>query len=441
MAAAGGYFVYHAIDANSGHANHVADDGVSSSSPSAVRVQVVKPERGGMDRTTSQPGTIISYESVPLYAAVSGYLKTLFVDIGSEVKEGDVLAEIDVPEFVLQLERHEAGIEQAKARVAQMQAAFKVSEADLITMEANIKQAEAAAKSAKAWKRFREKQFNRMQELLTLKSVDDRLVDESQERFEAATEALRSAEETVSSSKARKIATQAKMLQCEADILEARAGVKVAEAEARKSKQMVDYAVIRAPFDGIVTQRTVFPKQLIRAANQNASALPLFTVEKVDKMRVVVHVPDRDVPYADIGDSAIVEIDALPGKAVEGKISRIAGSEDPQTRLMRVEIDVPNPARRIRQGMYGKVTIILERGLDVLSVPSHCLVGKTQKDQGKVFVVRAGKAVLTTVTIGADNGLRVGILKGLGPNDLVITRPGSTIVDNSPVTISPLKKG
>src|SRR5262249_53448780 len=66
--------------------------------PAGIMVEVLKPQVGGMDRTTTQPGTVLAYESVPLYAAVSGYLKTLTVDIGARVTEGQVLAEIDVPE-------------------------------------------------------------------------------------------------------------------------------------------------------------------------------------------------------------------------------------------------------------------------------------------------------------------------------------------------------
>ena len=99
----------------------------------------------------------IAYESVPLFAAVSGYLKTLKVDIGSHVHAGDVLAEIDVPELVQQLARNRAAVDQAKAKVAQMRAHKKVAEAEVSASKASVKQAEAAAKSAKAWLRFREK--------------------------------------------------------------------------------------------------------------------------------------------------------------------------------------------------------------------------------------------------------------------------------------------
>ena len=138
------------------------------------------------------------------------------------------------------------------------------------------------------------------------------------------------------------------------------AGVAVAQANLEKSEVRLAFATIRAPFDGVVTQRNFFPGDFIRSANQGGNE-PLLTVQRVDKMRMIVAVPDRDVPFVDVGAAVEVEIDALPGKKWLAKVSRIAGFEDPRTRTMRVEIDLPNPTGQIRPGMNGKATIVLER--------------------------------------------------------------------------------
>src|SRR5262249_49617623 len=157
------------------------------------------------------------------------------------------------------------------------------------------------------------------------------------------------------------------------------------------------------PFDGVVTERNFNPNDFVRAASEGGAHLPLLTVQRTDLMRVVVQVADRDVPYADPGDPAIVEIDALPGQKFPASISRIADSEDPETRLMHVEIDLPNPPGMnrkgmIRHGMYGRVTIILEK-VEMLSLPSSCLVGKSQDSKGYVYVVRDGRARQVPVQI------------------------------------------
>src|SRR5262249_20141029 len=159
------------------------------------------------------------------------------------------------------------------------------------------------------------------------------------------------------------------------------------------------------PYDGVVTQRNFFPGDFVKAATQGASQLPLLTVERTDKMRVVVQIPDRDVPYTDPGDEAVVEIDALPGEAFKGAVARIADAEDPQTRLMRVEIDLDNPKGKIHQGMYGRVSILLDKCANLLSVPSSSLVGKSDGGKGTVFVVRDGRLHRVPVVIGVDNGV------------------------------------
>jgi RND family efflux transporter MFP subunit len=156
-------------------------------------------------------------------------------------------------------------------------------------------------------------------------------------------------------------------------------------------------------------------------------------------MRVVVQVPDRDVPYVSVGNLAIVEIDALRDQqCLKAKVSRTAGSEDPLTRLMRVEIDLPNPTGKIANGMYGKVTITLDQATNQLSIPSACLVGKAQGGAGSVYVIRGQKAHLVRVHLGPDNGVRVAVTEGLSAEDEVIVQPGNSLLEGTPVAASAL---
>src|SRR5581483_5395262 len=116
------------------------------------------------------------------------------------------------------------------------------------------------------------------------------------------------------------------------------------------------YSKIVSPYNGVITARNFHVGDFIRAADQGASR-PLLDVAKTDLMRVVVQIPDKDVPFAGPGDTAVVEIDALPGKKFNGKVSRIANAEDSQTRTMRTEIDLANADGILREGMYGRATV------------------------------------------------------------------------------------
>ena len=200
---------------------------------------------------------------------------------------------------------------------------------------------------------------------------------------------------------------------------------------------MVQFATITSPYTGVITYRAKFPGEYVKAATDAGSSLPLLTVERTDKMRVVYQMPDRDVPYCNVGDRAVVEIDALPGPPLEAKVSRMADSEDPTSRVMHVEIDLENPTGKIAQGMYGHVTIYLDQGADLLSVPSSSLTGKEVQGNSAVFVVRNGKAHVTPVVVGTDNGVRVAILKGLKADDEVVVHPDGELVDGADVVASP----
>src|SRR5207244_3178324 len=92
---------------------------------------------------------------------------------------------------------------------------------------------------------------------------------------------------------------------------------------------------------------------------------------------------------------------------------------------------LPNPTGKICQGMYGRVTIVLDKGTDLLSIPSSCLVGKTEAGRGKVYVVRDHRAHLTSVRLGTDNGLRVTVLGGLKGEDQVIVQPGNALAEGT----------
>lgn len=416
-----------------------AAEGVAGTGqPEGIRVEVVQPQQGGLRRLSEQPGTVQAFESAQLYAGVAGYLKTQTVDIGDQVKKGQVLARLDVPDLEKQVARYEAGREQARAHVNVVKAKVATARADWEVAKSTVVKAEAAAKSARAMRTFRDKQFRRMQTLVASGSIDERLADEKQEQAEAAAEAERAARAAILTAEAQVTAEWAKILQAEADVLDAEASVKVAQAELEKGQVMVQFASIISPYDGIITQRNFFPGDFIRPPT-SGQTLPLLTVEQTDKMRMVVQVPDRDVPFTDVGDLAIVEIDALPGTRIDAKVSRIGGSEDQLTRLMRVEIDLPNPTGKIRQGMYGRVTIVLENSPSVLSIPSSCLVGKAEGGKGTVFVVREGRACQTPVRIGADNGLRVLILGGVKPEDQVVRHPSSALADGLTVVATPVK--
>jgi HlyD family secretion protein len=410
------------------------DEGDPQQTPDTTNVKVVRPRRGAMERITVQVGSVEADE-VQLQAKVSGYLKSITrtkelkespereLDIGDSVTEGQELAVIDVPELEKQVKRNKAVVDQAKARVRQMTAKVAVARADLVSANAQIVYAEANARAAKAWLSYRELHLARMTKLKKEGVIEEKLEEESMERCEAAKESENAAKAAIVTSDAKSKSAYANILLSKADLREAKAQMKVAQAELEKSEELFKYSKIVAPFNGHITERMLVRGAFVRSAADGGAAQTLFTIQSPDRMRMVVQIPDSDAPYAVKGKIAYVEIDAFPADKKEYRISRIAKSEDPKTRLMHVEIDLPNPDGKIRQGMFGKVTIILDKMTKQLSIPSSCLAGKAQSRKGTVFVERDGKAYLKKVTLGMDNGARVEVLQGLKTTDRVILSP------------------
>ena len=326
----------------------------------------------------------------------------------------------------------EAALAQARAQVTQMEARVATARADFEAAKANIKLADAELVKATANLGFRTIQYERIKHLFELKSIDARLVDEKDEQREAARAAEHSARAAILSAKAQADASEAKIAQAQADVLDAEAKVQLAQSTVGRAQVFLEYTRIVSPYKGVVTQRSFHVGDFIRAADQGGTK-PLLTVARTDKMRVIVKVPERDVPFTDPGDPAVVELDAIPGLKFSGKVSRIANSEDRVSRSMRTEIDLQNTSNQFRDGMFGRVTIILKKAGKGLTVPSSSLVGNDKSKKVSVFIVRDGKAQLKHVEVGQDDGIRAEILSGISGDDRVVSRPGSDLADGVPV--------
>lgn len=396
------------------------------------RVDVIRPTKGGIERSLVQPGSVHAYETVDLYAMVSGYLKNQSVDIGSKVKKGQVLAEIGIPRETKVVDEAEALVVQSRAQLRQAEARVQASIAEKKTVAAAAAQTRADIDRSVSRRVLTESQFARLTDLYNRQAVAQRLVDESQQERDAAVAAERVARLTAETSEAQLATATAKIEQAEADVAEKQAAVRVSEATLDKARVDLDYARIVAPFDGVVTHRGFHPGAFIRSATAGGD-LPLLTVVRTDLMRVVVRVPDRDVILTDAGDPAEVTIDALPGQSFRGEVSRVGESEDPTTRTMRIEIDLPNPEGLLRTGMYGRASIGLESRTTGLKLPVTCVVDRSGKGQGSVRVVREGRVHQQKVELGIDDGTNVEVVSGLAPDDQVVVRAGVALEDGMAV--------
>lgn len=203
---------------------------------------------------------------------------------------------------------------------------------------------------------------------------------------------------------------------------EAKSRLDQAVAREAEATAELSYATIEAPFDGVITLRTIDPGDMVfEASSPKGGDQPLLRVAQLDKIRVKTYVPERDSVWVDVGDAAAVTFDALPGVAFAGEVARFSGALDPATRTMQVEIDLPNADGRIRPGFYGQARLTLEQRRGVLALPSAAL----RADAGRlyVFVLEGGAVRRVDVTPGlaAQGWTEIG--SGLGGDERVVTGP------------------
>ena len=207
------------------------------------------------------------------------------------------------------------------------------------------------------------------------------------------------------------------------------------------ARVIADYTRITSPYDGVITARNFFRGDFIRSA-ADGNSVPILSVSRVDKLRLVVKVPDRDVPFVDRGDPAEIHVDAIPERTFRGTVSRFADSEDPSDRTMHTEIDLDSEGGLLREGMYGSVEIVLNPASEqALTIPSKSLIHQDGKGQGAIYLVRDGMVVRQEVQIGKDNGVTVEVLGGLKPEDAVVVSYSGSISDGLAVRSEGLKRG
>ena len=401
------------------------------SSDEPIPVRTVRLSKGGIMRTSTQIGSVQPFEEADLYAKISGYLDKLYVDYGDRVRRNQLLAEIDDPEVVKEAERAAADVQEAKAAVAQAEAFIESTKADRDAAATTIEQAAAEVDRYTSMRSYHGKKFARYRDLVRGKAIPQQIADEEEENYESARSNEVASQKAVLNAKAQLVAAVARVKKAEADLVEAKANVQVAEAKLAKAAVLVGYTKIRSPYDGVITKRNFFRGAFIRSAVEGG-IVPLLTVARTDKVRVVTAVPDRDVPLTNVGDDAEVTLDALSGEVFKGKVSRFADTEDPTSRTMHTEIDLPNSRDRIRAGMYGIAKIILDTSTKSATLPAYALVGESKGGKADVYVIKGGKAKKVRVEIGADDGIRVEILSGISPQDEVIVDT-SSVAEGEPV--------
>lgn len=401
----------------------------NASAEQPVRVRVVRPTREHLKRqSTPQPAHVGPYEKTDIYARVAGYLDTFGqvqgadgkmrpVDIGDRVGKDQVLAKLSVPEMEQERLQKAALVDQAKAEVGQAQASLNAADAMVEAAKAKVEETRSQLARYEAELAYRKSEHERYVALVKERAVRRELEDEKLNQYRAAEAAHQAAKAALTTDQANLKVAQAKLTQVKADVASAKARLQVAQANLEHTVIMLSYATIKAPYEGVITRRLVDTGAFIQSA-ATGKAEPLFTLARVDRLRIVAHIPEAEASLVKIGQSATFQVTAARGQPLIGKVVRFADALDSEGRTMRTEVELDGLAKTLRPGMFGSVTILLADFPDALMLPSSALL--TGGRRPAVLIVEDGTTRRREVELGLNEGGRVQVIRGLTGDEQVV---------------------
>jgi RND family efflux transporter MFP subunit len=391
--------------------------------PTAVRT--VAPTVEILLRETTQPAHVESYERTDVYAKASGFLKSVLVDIGDRVQKDQVIAELSIPEMDQELQQKVARVEQAQAGVEQAESRVETAQALVVAAQAELNETKSSITAAEAEVEFRRSEHERISELVRSRSINAAIQDEKLNHLRSAEANLTAARAKVQSMEAQVTVAQSRSREAAADLIYAQSQLKLAESDREQTAVLMQYAQVRAPYDGMIIRRWVDSGDFVTSAATTKTE-PLFTVDRVDRLRIIFDLPESESSLAAVGQPVVLKVDALRGRTFRGRIQRTTGVLDSRTRTLRVEAELDERQPSLKPGMYGMITVTLADIPNALTVPTQCL--RFGDQLAVVYCLVDGAAERRVVELGYSDGSRTQIIQGLEPSDQVLVdAPGSPI--------------
>jgi RND family efflux transporter MFP subunit len=331
-----------------------------SAAPEVVQgVQMLTVQPATVPDWLEAVGTLQAAQTTQLSSQMTGNLVEMRVKEGDRVRRGEVLAVLEDA--------------QPQAAVRQATAAESAAQQEIVAADSDYSLAEAT--------------FKRYQDLYNKKSVSPQEFDEVKAREQAAT--------------ARRQL--------------ARAGLAQAQAALSQAQTTLGYTRVRAPFDGIVTEKRADPGTL---ANPG---MVLLVVEDQRRFRLEANVDEGDIHLIKLGQAVPVTLDSLPGAQFSGRVAQIVPAADPASRSFVVKVELPADAR-LRSGLFGRAHVARGQRPAIL-LPRSAVLDRGQL-QG-IYVVGADRiATLRYITLGKVQREQVEVLSGLQGGEQVVAAPG-----------------
>jgi RND family efflux transporter MFP subunit len=376
-------------------ANSRKDEPNANTQPAIVEgVATAAAIKRELPRFFDATGSLAGDQQTDVAPQTSGKVVAIGVDIGSYVRRGQTLVQLDEAELKLRVDQAVAQVEQAKAAVRQ--AEEKIGLRSGQAFDPNRVAEVAAAKVAFD---LAEKNLRRAEKLIESGDVSRSFYDEQRARSDQLKEQYEVA------------LAQARQNYAAVDV--ARTNVANAQAVLALAKKNLSYAVIAAPLDGFVVERTADLGEYVSPQQK------VVTIVRTNPLRIRIDIPEQAIPEVKVGQSVSITTSAWPDKNFAGRIARIAPNVTATSRTLTVEAEIENSSNALKPGQFATVRILQERAEPAVLVPARAVVNEA--GVSRVYVIKNGHAEQRLVQTGQTDGDLIEIRNGVAATELVAT--------------------
>ncbi len=397
-----------------------------------IPITVARAEGREVQRAVETVGSLLPWQETQVKTEQPGTIARLHADLGDSVARGKVLAEYDSREFDLAVAQAEADLLSARQSLSRAQASVESSEAALRRAKDSLAALQAEVARTRSQVDWGQSELERNQELYRRELIAARDVDNAKNLYNVA-----AAQMAVAQNALAQHPDQVRI--AEAQLASDRAALRVADAEVARrdaalgiARKRLGDTTIRAPFAGFIAKR------LVNAGEYVKENTPVFNLVALDPLKYTGSIPERYAPELKVGQRIELTVEAYPGKAFPGEVTRLSPAVEVQTRSLALEGRVGNTDGRLRPGFFTKGQVLTRREAAVAFVPAESVVYFV--GISKVFVVANGKVEERVVRAGGRQGPRVEILDGVKVGETVAASNLSQLFDGAPVSLVDTKR-
>jgi multidrug efflux pump subunit AcrA (membrane-fusion protein) len=375
-------------------ANVRKEESTATAEPVAVEVTTAAAIKRDLPRFFEATGSLAGDEQTDVAPQTSGKVVAVGVDIGSYVRRGQMLVRLDDAELKLRVDQAKAQVEQAKAAVRQ--AEEKIGLRPGQAFDPN-KVADVAA--ARVQLELADKNLKRAEKLIESGDVSRSFYDEQRARRDQLKEQYEVA------------LAQARQNFAGVDV--SRTNVANAQAQLALAQKNLQYAVIPAPIDGFVIERTADLGEYVSPQQK------VVTMVRTNPLRIRIDIPEQAIPEVKVGQSVSIATSAWPDKNFAGRVARIAPNVSAQSRTLTVEAEIENSSNALKPGQFATVRILQERADPAVLIPARAVLN--QAGVNRVYVIKDGHAEQRLVQTGQTEGDLIEIKNGVAADEQVAT--------------------